>query len=188
LEDLIKGAASAAPFSIRPVAASDIASIQAIYADAVLTGTATFELEPPDATEMERRRRALVEGGFPYLVAERDARLLGYAYVGPYRPRQAYGWTVENSVYLAANARRQGIGKALLAALVDDATEAGFRQMVAIIGDSTHHGSIRLHEAAGFEPVGTIRCVGWKHGRWLDTVIMQRPLGSGSRTPPGGRA
>jgi L-amino acid N-acyltransferase YncA len=173
-------------FIIRPCEAGDIAAITAIYRHAVATGTASFETEPPDAAEMTRRFTALMAGRHPYLVAERAGAIAGYAYAGPYRARPAYGATVENSVYVAPDQHRRGIGRALLAALIDAATLAGFRQMVAVIGDSANAASIGLHAALGFAPVGTLRAVGWKHGRWLDTVLMQRALGPGDTVPRDG--
>ncbi len=174
-------------FTLRPVDPSDLPAITAIYAEAVQTGTASFELTPPDLEEMRRRHAALVTGGHPYLVAASPkGAVLGYAYAGPYRPRPAYRWTVEDSIYLAAAARGLGLGRALLGALIEAATAAGFRQMVAVIGDSGNQASIALHRAAGFHPVGTFAAVGWKHGRWLDSVLMQRPLGNGAETPPAG--
>jgi phosphinothricin acetyltransferase len=171
--------------SIRPATPADIPAITGIYAHAVRHGTASFELEPPDEAEMLRRQRALLEGGYPYIVAERDGQLLGYGYVGPFRPRPAYRYSVENSVYVAPQAQRQGVGRALLDVLIARCTEAGFRQMIAVIGDSTlQAASIGLHAAAGFRPIGTLDAVGYKHGRWLDSVYMQRPLGPGDTTPP----
>ncbi len=170
---------------IRAAAASDIPAITGIYEEAVRFGTATFELDPPDLAEMDRRRRALMERGFPYLVAERAGDVVGYAYAGPYRERRAYENTVEDSVYLAATARRRGFGSLLLTALIAAAADRGFRQMVAVIGDSDNAASIRLHARCGFVMVGTLRAVGWKHGRWLDTVLMQMPLGLGADRPAG---
>ena len=127
---------------------------------------------------------ALVDNGFPYLVAERGETVLGYAYAGPYRPRPAYRFTVENSVYVSREARRLGLGSALLAALIDDATARGFRQMVAVIGDSGNEASVGIHASHGFRHVGTFENVGRKHGRWLDTVLMQLTLGDGAEAPP----
>jgi len=147
-------------------------------------GTASFELEPPDAAEMTRRRATLVEGGFPYLVAEIDGTVAGYAYAGPYRPRPAYRWSVEDTVYVAPALHRRGIGAALLGRLIVEAEQRGFRQMIAVIGDSAQLPSIALHRAAGFRPIGTIEHVGHKFGRWLDTVLMQRALGPGASTAP----
>ncbi|MPZ55857.1 MAG: GNAT family N-acetyltransferase [Rhizobiales bacterium] len=173
--------------SIRPTTAADIPAITRIYADAVQHGTASFELEPPDEAEMLRRRGALVDGGFPYIVGERGGVILGYAYVGPFRPRPAYRYSVEDSVYVAPDAHGRGIGRTLLEALIVRCTEAGFRQMIAVIGDSTlQAASIALHTAAGFRLIGTLDAVGYKHGRWLDSVYMQRPLGAGAASLPEG--
>jgi phosphinothricin acetyltransferase len=174
------------PISIRDCTTHDIPAITRIYAHAVRHGTASFELEPPDETEMVARFYALVGGGYPYIVAESDGALLGYAYAGPFRPRLAYRQSVEDSVYVAADAQRRGAGRMLLDALIARSTEAGFRQMIAVIGDSTMQAaSIGLHAAAGFRLVGTLDAVGYKHGRWLDSVYMQRALGSGADRPPG---
>ena len=168
---------------IRGCAERDIPEITAIYREAVLNGRASFELDPPDEAEMARRRSVLVEGGYPYLVAERDGRVAGYGYAGAYRARPAYRSTIENSVYVAPGMHRNGIGRTLLASLIEASTERGFRQMIAVIGDSANEASIRLHEAAGFTHVGVLRSVGWKHERWLDTVLMQRALGDGDTAP-----
>ena len=172
------------PVSVRPVRDTDIPAIAAIYAHAVLHGVASFEVDPPDETEMTRRMRAVVDAGFPYLVAETDGRVLGYAYAGLYRTRPAYRNSIENSVYVGPDAFRLGVGRALLSELIDIATRAGFRQMIAVIGDSGNAGSIGLHRALGFTFSGTIHSVGYKHGRWLDSVIMQRALGPGDGSPP----
>lgn len=172
--------------TIRPATPADIPAITRIYAHAVRHGTASFELEPPDEAEMARRQAALVAGGFPYLAAEIDGRLAGYAYAGAYRSRPAYRFSVEDSIYVAPEAHRRGVGRALLAALIDDAAARGFRQMIAVIGDAAQAPSIELHRAAGFRMIGAIEAVGFKHGRWLATVLMQRPLGDGDRTPPNG--
>jgi L-amino acid N-acyltransferase YncA len=169
---------------VRPAQPGDLPAITAIYADAVLTGTATFELDPPAEKEMAARMRTLTDAGYPYLVAERAGLVVGYAYAGSYRPRIGYRHTVEDSVYLAADARREGIGGALLGRLIATCEAAGFRQMVGVIGDSGNLASIRLHTAAGFEPAGNLRNVGYKFGRWIDTVFMQRALGPGAATPP----
>ena len=169
---------------IRPATTADLAAITEIYAEAVAVGTASFEVVPPDEVEMTARFQRLVVAGFPYVVAERAGTVLGYGYAGPYRPRPAYRHTVEDSVYLAVDARGQGIGGALLRRLIDDATTLGLRQMVAVIGDSANEASIWLHKAAGFETIGTLKDVGFKHGRWLDTVIMQRALGPGATVLP----
>ena len=162
-----------------------LSDITRIYGDAVRTGTASFELEPPSLAEMTERRAALQAGGYPYLVALQAGRVAGYAYASAYRARPAYGATVENSVYVDPACQGRGIGLALLRALVAHCEAGPWRQMVAVIGDSANLASQRLHSAAGFSLVGTLRSVGFKHGRWLDTVLMQRPLGEGDRTPRG---
>lgn len=169
---------------IRPSSAADIPAIAAIYAHAVQHGTASFELDPPSEEEMARRRAAILEGGYPYLVAERDGAILGYAYAGAYRPRPAYRSTVEDSIYVAPQAQGQGIGRALLEALIRECEALDFRLMVAVIGDEESKGSIGLHRSLGFEPVGILKGIGYKHGRWLSTVLMQRPLGRGVSEPP----
>jgi L-amino acid N-acyltransferase YncA len=173
--------------SIRPATQADVPTIAAIYGDAVVNGTASFELEPPGEAEMARRMAVLRDGGFPYLVAEAGGGVLGYAYAGPYRPRPAYRFTVEDSVYIAAGARGHGIGRALLSALIGDSEARGFRQMIAVIGDEASAGSIALHRALGFEHAGIFRAVGFKHGAWRATVLMQRPLGAGASAPPPGQ-
>lgn len=169
---------------IRPAALTDIPAITRIYAHAVEHGTATFELEAPDEAEMARRMNELSSGNFPYLVAELDGILAGYAYAGPYRTRPAYRFTVENSVYIAPDAQRRGVGKALLEELIEASTERGFRLMVAVIGDSMQAASIGVHEATGFRHVGVFENIGYKFDRWLGTVLMQRALGPGASTPP----
>lgn len=173
--------------SVRSSRDSDMSAITEIYRSAVETGTASFELFPPDQAAMARRRATLVDAGYPYLVAEIDGRVAGYAYAGPYRPRPAYRFSVENSVYIADWARRRGLGQALLGALITQSEARGFRQMIAIIGDSRHQASVGLHRALGFTLVGTIMDVGYKFDQWLDTVIMQRALGPGATQPPGPR-
>jgi len=173
------------PVTLRPCADGDIPAITAIYAPEVLHGTASFETEPPDEAEMRARRARLLEGGYPYIVAELAGEVVGYAYAGAYRLRPAYGATVENSIYVKAGLHGRGIGRTLLRALVDESAARGYRQMVAVIGDSANTGSIGVHAACGFEMVGTLRSVGWKFGRWLDTVLMQRALGPGDTTPRG---
>lgn len=172
--------------AIRPAAPADIPAIAAIYAHAVLHGTASWELEPPNVAEMLRRFEAVKAGGYPYLVAERQGAVLGYAYAGAYRPRPAYRATVENSIYIAPAAQGLGLGALLLEALMKACTERGFRQMIAVIGDGTGAsvGSRRLHEKAGFRLIGIAEKVGFKHGRWLDQMLMQKELGEGDRTPP----
>jgi L-amino acid N-acyltransferase YncA len=168
---------------VRDCQPRDIPAIVAIYAHAVRHGRASFEVEPPDEAEMTARRQRLLAGGYPYLVAERDGDLLGYAYAGAYRARPAYNSTVENSVYVRADTHGHGIGSALMRHLIAAAEARGFRQMVAVIGDSQNHASIGLHARLGFRRVGTLRSVGWKHDQWLDSVLMQRELGAGDRTP-----
>ena len=164
---------------IRPATPADIATITRIYADAVLHGTASFEIEPPDQAEMLRRQAVLLKNAYPYLAATVEGVLAGYAYAGPYRARPAYKWSVEDSVYVAPDMHGKGIGALLLRALIAASRERGFRQMIAVIGDSAQIASIAVHERAGFHHVGTLRSVGFKHGRWLDTVLMQRALGDG---------
>lgn len=178
---------TSATLSVRPVSEADLPAITAIYADAVRHGTASYELEPPGLDEMIRRWRALRDGGFPYLAACRDDDIIGYAYAGPYRPRPAYRYTVENAVYVASGAQRSGTGRKLLEWLIADCVSRGFRQMIAVIGDGDNHtASVGLHAALGFRRIGIIEGSGYKHGRWLDTVLMQRQLGDGKAIPPGG--
>lgn len=167
---------------LRHCEAHDMAAIAAIYGHAVRYGSASFELSPPDEREMASRREKLVAAGYAYLVAEIEDAVVGYAYASAYRSRPAYGNTVENSIYVKEGFQGRGIGRALLRRLIAEAEVAGFRQMVAVIGDSANRPSIRLHESAGFHIVGTLRSVGWKHDRWLDTVLMQRALGLGDAT------
>ena len=165
-----------AHFTIRPAEPRDLPGILAIYALAVETGLASFELAAPDLDEMTRRHAAIVGAGFPYLVAERDGAVLGYSYAGPYRPRPAYRFTVENSVYVAETARGQGVGRAPIAALIEACAARGVRQMVAVIGDSANDASIRLHAKLGFVETARMREVGQKFGRWLDLVFMELRL------------
>jgi L-amino acid N-acyltransferase YncA len=169
---------------IRPATEADLPAITSIYEHAVLRGTATFELVPPDLTEMRRRFDALITGGFPYLAASLDGLVVGYAYAGAYRPRPAYRFTVENSIYLDPTTHRRGIGLKLLQRLIADSTARGYRQMIAVIGDSANAGSIGVHTRCGFQMIGTHPSVGLKFGRWLDTVMMQLPLGEGATTLP----
>ena len=171
---------------IRASTAADLEAITAIYAHHVLNGTGTFEEVPPSAAEMGRRRDDVLERRLPHLVALQDGRVVGFAYAAPYRLRSAYRYTLEDSVYVAADCRRLGIGRALLGRLIEDCAGQGYRQLVAVIGDSGNEGSIRLHGALGFYPVGTLRSAGYKLGRWVDSVLMQRPLGPGDSTPPQG--
>jgi phosphinothricin acetyltransferase len=169
---------------VRPSRAADLPAITRIYAHAVVHGTATFELAPPDEAEMGRRRTTLLDGDFPYLVADQDGAVVGYAYAGSYRSRAAYRSTVEDSIYVAPEAQARGIGSALLSALIAACEMRDFRLMVAVIGDEASTGSIRLHRRMGFEPVGVFKPIGYKHDRWLATVLMQRVLGRGDQDPP----
>ena len=169
---------------IRPATFADIPVITRFYAQAVRHGTASFELEPPDETEMAQRMKAVVEGQFPYLAAEIDGKVAGYAYASLYRTRPAYRFTVEDSVYIAPDMQRRGIGIALLKALIEACTARGYRQMIAVIGDSDQAASIGVHKACGFEPAGNLKSIGWKFGRWLDTPLMQLSLGPGASTQP----
>jgi L-amino acid N-acyltransferase YncA len=170
--------------SIRDVRDGDIAAITRLYADAVAHGTASFELKPPDEAEMVRRQRVLLANGYPYLVAERAGTVAGYAYAGPYRDRPAYNWCVEDSVYVASEFHGRRIGRALLDRLIAESEAHGFRQMIAVIGDTANAASVAVHAAAGFRLIGTFQSVGFKHGQWLDTVLMQRALGAGDSAPP----
>ena len=170
--------------TIRPATEADLPAVTAIYQQAVREGTATFDLAPPALAEMTRRYRALVDGGYPYFVAELDGRIAGYAYAGAYRPRPAYRFTVENSIYLDPSFHRRGIGLVLLERLIAECEARGFRQMIAVIGDSANAGSVGVHTRTGFKMIGTHPNVGLKFGRWLDTVMMQRDLGEGAGTVP----
>ena len=173
---------------IRPAAAADLPAITEIYEHAVRYGTATFELIAPDLAEMTRRFEVLMDGGFPYLVAALEGGVVGYAYAGAYRPRPAYRFTVENSVYLQPAIHRRGIGMQLLQRLIAESEQRGFRQMIAVIGDSANAGSIGVHTRCGFQMIGTHPAVGFKFSRWLDTVMMQRALGEGAKTLPADNA
>src|ERR1700691_2275769 len=170
--------------SLRTAAKADIAAITRIYAHAVAHGTASFELEPPDEAEMARRQTALLQRNYHYLVAELAGSVVGYAYAGPYRDRRAYDWCVEDSVYVAPELHRKGIGQLLLTHLIAESEQRGFRQMLGVIGDSANTASVAVHAAVGFRLIGNFQSIGFKHGRWLDTVLMQRALGSGDRSPP----
>ncbi len=170
--------------TLRAAQLSDLPQIQQIYAHHVATGLASFEETPPDLAEMTRRYEALMAAGYPYLVALVDGRVEGYAYAGAYRARPAYRFSVENSIYVRADGRRRGIGKLLLEALIEDSARRGYRQMVAVIGDSANAASIGVHAACGFKMIGTLPSIGFKFGRWVDSVLMQRPLGPGDTTSP----
>ncbi|TPN32665.1 N-acetyltransferase family protein [Mesorhizobium sp. B2-3-3] len=170
---------------IRPATAADLDAVTEIYADAVTNGTASYELEPPGRAEMGARFETLAAGGFPYVVAEKAGVVLGYAYAGPFRPRPAYRFIVEDSVYIAPNAKGQGVGLKLMQSLIAAAEAAGFRQIVAVIGDGhADSASVKLHEKLGFRHSGRLEGSGYKHGRWLDTVFMQLPLNGGASLPP----
>lgn len=169
---------------LRDAQDNDMPAVQAIYAHHVIHGTASFELEPPTLEQMQQRRADICANGLPYLVIEREGEVLGYAYATLYRPRPAYRFTVEDSVYVREGMAGLGIGQRLLEAVIKRCTDDGRRQMVAIIGNSENVASIRLHERLGFRKVGVFESVGFKHGRWLDTVIMQRELGEGAGSTP----
>ena len=169
---------------IRPGTPDDIARITAIYAWNVLNGTGTFELLAPDAADMTRRYEDVMSKGLPWLVAERAGQVLGYAYANHFRPRPAYRFCLEDSIYLAADAMGQGIGRLLLAELLSQCEARGARQMLAVIGDSANAASIGLHRRLGFEQTGLLKAAGWKFERWLDVVVMQRSLGQGSTAAP----
>ncbi len=163
---------------VRDTRDADMAAIQSIYAHEVIHGLASFEETPPTIEELSARRRKVLSCGLPFLTAERDGRVDGYGYATPYRPRPAYRHTVENSVYVAREMQGQGVGIALLTGLIARCEAGPWRQMIAVIADTGIPGSIRLHERCGFRPIGTLEAVGFKHGRWIDTVLMQRPLGA----------
>jgi L-amino acid N-acyltransferase YncA len=171
-------------FSIREASPADLPTITEIYSDCVLTGTASYEISPPDLTEMTSRHAGIMEKGYPYIVAEADdGKLLGYAYASAFRTRPAYRWLVEDSIYLAEEARAKGVGKALLKELLVRCEALGFRQMVAVIGGASP-ASIAVHKSLGFELTGTLKGTGFKHGKWLDTALMQITLGEGNETEP----
>jgi L-amino acid N-acyltransferase YncA len=169
---------------IRPSTPGDLPAITAIYGWNVTNGTGTFELEAPDLAEMSRRRDDVLSKGLPWLVGEREGKVLGYAYANHFRPRKAYRFCLEDSIYLADDARGQGVGRLLLAELLSQCEARGARQMLAVIGDSNNAGSIGVHKALGFEQTGLIKSAGWKFDRWLDVVMMQRALGVGDTTVP----
>ncbi len=168
---------------IRPSKDADIPAITAIYAHAVLHDTGTFELEAPGVDDMAQRRAAVLSRGWPWLVAERGDKVLGYAYANDFRPRRAYRFSLENSVYIHPEARAQGLGRTLLIELLARCEARGARQMLAVIGDSANTGSVALHRGLGFRDAGVFEAAGWKFDRWLDVIFMQRALGVGSSTP-----
>jgi len=172
--------------AIRPSTVADLAAITRIYGQAVAQGTGTFELEPPDEADMARRRDDVLAKDLPWLVAQRGNEVLGFAYANHFRPRRAYRFCLEDSIYLDPTAWGQGIGRLLLAELMAQCEARGARQMLAVIGDSTNAGSIGVHRACGFEPAGVFKAAGWKFDRWLDVVLMQRSLGLGGSAPPTG--
>lgn len=172
------------PLLIRPSAEADLPAITRIYGHAVQHGTGTFELDVPDEATMAQRRADVLGKRLPWLVAERDGAVLGYAYANHFRPRRAYRFCLEDSIYLDESARGQGVGRLLLAELLAQCEARGARQMLAVIGDSANAGSIGVHRACGFEDVGVFKAAGWKFGRWLDVVLMQRRLGEGDGTKP----
>lgn len=176
--------ASPADALLRPATIADMDAVQAIYARHVLEGLATFEEVPPDTAEMQRRFTEVTGAGLPWIVAEAGGRILGYAYAGRYRARSAYRFALEDSIYLDPAATGRGLGTQMLQRLIAASEAAGARQMLAVIGDSANLGSIGVHRRCGFEHVGIFRDVGFKFGRWVDTVMMQRPLGEGGRTLP----
>jgi L-amino acid N-acyltransferase YncA len=170
--------------TIRPSQDADLPAITAIYAHHVLHGTGTFETTPPSEAEMAARRADVLAKGLPYLVAEEDGRLLGYAYCQWFKPRPAYRFSAEDSIYLHPDAAGRGVGRQLLAELAARAEAAGIRKLIAVIGDSRNAASIGVHRACGFERAGAFTSCGWKFGQWLDIVLMEKPLGEGDRTPP----
>jgi L-amino acid N-acyltransferase YncA len=169
---------------IRTATEADVPEIQSIYAHHVLNGTGTFEEEPPPVEDMLTRFRKVVDRGYVWLVATDASGVLGYGYYTPFRERSAYRFTVEDSIYVREDVRGQGVGKALVARLIEMATAAGLRQMIAVIGDSENVGSIGVHASLGFHMIGTMKAAGIKFGRWIDVVTMQRPLGKGDANIP----
>lgn len=170
--------------TLRDAIPADVPAITVIYAAEVRERVNTYEYDVPDEAEMLRRMRGVVDAGYPYLVAEHGGQLVGYAYASSYRARIGYRFTVENSVYVAAGQQGRGVGAALLRYLIEECEKRGFRQMIAVIGETANTASIRLHEKFGFQMVGIFRGIAWKHGRWLDTVQMQRALGAGNTAAP----
>jgi L-amino acid N-acyltransferase YncA len=171
------------PTFLRDSLDADLPAVTAIYRHAVLHGTGTFELDPPDEAEMARRRAEVLGRALPWLVAERDGAVIGYAYANYFRPRMAYRFCLEDSIYLAPEAQGSGVGTLLLAELIARCEAAGARQMVAVIGDSANAGSIGLHRKLGFRDMGVMQAAGWKFERWLDVVFLQRELGLGAGAP-----
>ncbi len=171
---------------IRDAAEADMAAVAALYADHVLNGVGTFEETPPTTEEIARRWREVAALGLPWIVAETEGRLWGYAYATPFRTRAAYRFVAEDSVYVAPDAQRRGVGRGLLAQLIARCEALGLRQLMAVIGDSDNAGSIGVHAALGFEPAGVFRAVGYKHRRWLDIILMQKALNGGDDLPPDG--
>ena len=169
---------------IRPSQDADMAAITAIYRHHVLTGTGTFEIEPPSPTDMAVRRADVLSKGLPYLVVEEAGEVLGFAYCNWFKPRPAYRFSAEDSIYMAPSAHRKGLGKALLSELCAQAERAGVRKFLAVIGDSANAGSIGVHTSLGFNHVGILKSCGWKFERWLDVVMMEKPLGAGDTTSP----
>ena len=169
---------------IRPSTEQDVVAITAIYRDHVLHGTGTFEIEPPTAADMSARRADVLAKGLPYLVVEDAGQVLGFAYCNWFKPRPAYRFSAEDSIYMSTTAHRQGLGRALLAELSTQAERAGVRKLIAVIGDSANTASVGLHQALGFSQVGTIAACGWKFDRWLDIVLMEKPLGLAHTRPP----
>ena len=169
---------------VRPATPADIPAITSIYRPAVETGLASWEYDPPGEGEMLKRYEVIVGAGYPYLVAESGGRVIGYSYASSYRSRPGYRFTVENSVYVSADVQRTGAGRALLETLIELCTEKGYRQMIAVIGDSGNAPSIGLHRALGFTFCGVMHSIGWKRDRWVDGVYMQLALGKGDSTPP----
>lgn len=169
---------------VREATLADVPAIAALYAREVREGVATYEYDAPGEVEMAARMQAVIDNGFPYLVAEHDGIFAGYAYASSYRGRTGYRWTVEDTVYVVPEANGRGIGSALLAQLIEQCEARGFRQMIAVIGESANGASVGLHEKFGFRTVGVFQGLGRKHGRWLDTVQMQRTLGSGNDDAP----
>ena len=169
---------------IRPSTDADLPAITAIYAHHVLNGTGTFEVDPPSADDMFGRRADVLSKGLPWLVAVQDDKVIGYAYCNWFKPRPAYRFSAEDSIYLSPDAAGKGVGSTLLAELLAQAQRAGIRKLIAVIGDSANAGSIGVHRAAGFQPVGVLKACGWKFDKWLDVVMMDKALGEADSTSP----